>query len=209
MTHKHHSPEETLSEIRHLMERSSRFISLSGFSGIFAGIYALAGAFAAYFYLNPSEFGARYDRFSVSGPQTTVLFLLGDAAIVLVLAVGTGILLTTRKARRDGNSLLDAAAKKLIINLCIPLLAGGIFCLALIYHGDGFYLAPAMLIFYGLALVHASKYTRDDIRSLGLWEIVLGSVSLFMPGHGLIFWALGFGVFHIIYGTSMYFKYEK
>jgi hypothetical protein len=209
MTHKHPSPEETLSEIRHLMERSSRFISLSGFSGIFAGIYALAGAFAAYFYLNPSEFGARYDRFSVSGPQTTVLFLLGDAAIVLVLAVGTGILLTTRKARKDGNSLLDAAAKKLIINLCIPLLAGGIFCLALIYHGDGFYLAPAMLIFYGLALVHASKYTRDDIRSLGLWEIVLGSVSLFMPGHGLIFWALGFGVFHIIYGTSMYFKYEK
>lgn len=209
MTHKHPSPEETLSEIRHLMERSSRFISLSGFSGIFAGIYALAGAFAAYFYLNPSEFGARYDRFSVSGPQTTVLFLLGDAAIVLVLAVGTGILLTTRKARKDGNSLLDAAAKKLIINLCIPLLAGGIFCLALIYHGDGFYLAPAMLIFYGLALVHASKYTRDDIRSLGLWEIVLGSLSLFMPGHGLIFWALGFGVFHIIYGTSMYFKYEK
>src|SRR5690348_12343711 len=106
MTHKHPSPEETLSEIRHLMERSSRFISLSGFSGIFAGIYALAGAFAAYFYLNPSEFGARYDRFSVSGPQTTVLFLLGDAAIVLVLAVGTGILLTTRKARKDGNSLL-------------------------------------------------------------------------------------------------------
>jgi hypothetical protein len=174
MTHKHPSPEETLSEIRHLMERSSRFISLSGFSGIFAGIYALAGAFAAYFYLNPSEFGARHDRFSVSGPQTTVLFLLGDAAIVLVLAVGTGILLTTRKARKDGNSLLDAAAKKLIINLCIPLLAGGIFCLALIYHGDGFYLAPAMLIFYGLALVHASKYTRDDIRSLCHWEIVLG-----------------------------------
>lgn len=209
MEHKHPSPEETLSEIRHLMERSSRFISLSGFSGIFAGIYALAGALAAYFYLNPSEFGSQFDRFSVSGPQTTVLFLLSDAGIVLLLAVGTGILLTTRKAKRDGNSLLDAAAKKLIINLCIPLLAGGIFCIALIWHGDGFYLAPTMLIFYGLALVHASKYTRDDIRSLGLWEIGLGSVSLFMPGHGLIFWALGFGVFHIIYGASMYYKYEK
>ena len=123
--------------------------------------------------------------------------------------MGTGILLTTRKAKQDGSSLFDAAAKKLIINLCIPLITGGIFCVALIYRGDSGYLSPAMLIFYGLALVHASKYTRDDVRSLGLSEVALGLIALFMPGHGLIAWAIGFGALHIVYGTYMYFKYEK
>lgn len=199
---KYTSPEETLTEIRHLMERSSRFISLSGFSGIFAGIYALIGALAAYYYLNTTG-GAAEDT------GDALLFLMTDAALVLVLAIGTGILLTTRKAKKDGNSLLDAAAKKLLINLAIPLVTGGIFCLALIYHGNTFYAAPAMLIFYGLSLVHASKYTRDLVRSLGMAEIALGLISLFVTGYGLLFWALGFGVLHIAYGAYMYFKYEK
>lgn len=210
MIEKYTSPEETLTEIRHLMERSSRFISLSGFSGIFAGIYALIGAAAAYYILRssvpvleglPTQSGTR-------DPEVLTLLLI-DAGLVLVLAVGTGILLTTRRAKKDGNSLLDAAAKKLLINLAIPLVTGGILCLALIYHGNTFYVAPSMLIFYGLALVHASKYTRDDVRSLGLAEIVLGLLSLFIAGYQLLFWALGFGVLHIVYGTYMYFKYEK
>ena len=210
MIEKYTSPEETLTEIKHLMERSSRFISLSGFSGIFAGIYALLGAFAAYYYfymqkLQGSDAGIPADSLS-SDP---VIFLVADAILVLVLAVGTGIFLTTRKARKDGNSLLDAAAKKLIINLCIPLFAGGLFCLALIYHNDWFYVVPSMLIFYGLALVHASKYTRDDVRSLGMSEIILGVISLFVVGYGLLFWSLGFGVLHIVYGAYMYLKYEK
>lgn len=196
------SPEQTLTEIRHLMERSSRFISLSGFSGIFAGIYALAGAVAAYYYLN-TKGGAAEDS------REALLFLATDAALVMVLAVGTGILLTTRKAKKDGNSLFDAAAKKLLINLAIPLITGGIFCLALIYHDNTFYVAPAMLIFYGLSLVHASKYTRDLVRSLGMAEIALGLIALFTAGYGLLFWTLGFGVLHIAYGTYMYFKYEK
>src|SRR5688500_14542157 len=194
MNEKYTSPEETLSEIKHLMERSSRFISLSGFSGIFAGIYALLGALAAYFYLQTNTQGRGGDGVSGVEENNLLSFLFADAIIVLVLAIGTGIYLTTRKAKKDGNSLLDAAAKKLIINLCIPLTTGGLFCLALIYHGNTFYVAPAMLIFYGLSLVHASKYTRDDVRSLGLAEVALGLVSLFVVGYGLLFWAIGFGV---------------
>lgn len=209
MDEKHTSPEETLSEIKHLMERSSRFISLSGFSGIFAGIYALLGALAAYFYLHTHKQDSKAYESSGVDESGLLLFLFADAIVVLILAIGTGIYLTTRKAKKDGNSLLDAAAKKLIINLCIPLFTGGLFCLALIYHGNTFYVAPAMLIFYGLALVHASKYTRDDVRSLGLIEIALGLMSLFIVGFGLLFWAVGFGVFHIAYGAYMYNKYEK
>lgn len=203
MAEKYTSPEETLTEIKHLMERSSRFISLSGMSGVMAGIYALAGAGAAYYWTQGRITTAEvYHRDDAT-------FLLADAALVLVLAVGTGILLTTRKAKRDGNSLLDSAAKKLIINLCIPLFTGGVFCLALIYHGNTSLVIPSMLTFYGLALVHASKYTRDDVRSLGVAQILLGLTSLFVMEYGLIFWSLGFGVLHIAYGTYMYLKYER
>lgn len=200
MNEKYTSPQETLSEIKHLMERSSRFISLSGLSGILAGIYALMGALAAYWY----RLGYMHED-----SREMLRFLLIDAILVLILAVGTGILLTTRKAKKDGNSIFDSTAKKLIINLSIPLLTGGIFCIALIYHGHTFYVAPVMLLFYGLALVHVSKYTRDDVRALGVAEIILGTIALFVTGYGLLFWVIGFGVLHIIYGTYMYFKYEK
>jgi hypothetical protein len=194
------------------MERSSRFISLSGLSGVFAGLYAIVGAYVAYKYLGLSGLGYFSGRTLVEAGNersNTLLFLATDAAIILVLAIGTGIFLTTRKARSDGNSIFDAAAKKLIVNLAIPLVAGGIFCIALNYHGAFIYVAPAMLIFYGLALVHASKYTRNDIRSLGFAEILLGLVASFIVGYGLLFWVIGFGVLHIIYGTYMYFKYER
>ena len=40
-------------------------------------------------------------------------------------------------------------------------------------------------------------------------EVVLGMISLSALQYGLLFWALGFGVLHIAYGTYMYLKYEK
>jgi hypothetical protein len=200
---------QTLTEIKQLMERSSRFISLSGLSGVFAGIYALAGAGAAYWYLDLDGLGyysgtriMNYSRRNELG----FVFLI--ALIVLVLAIGTGIFLTTRKAKKDGNSIFDNTAKKLIINLCIPLCTGGLFCLALIYHGALLYVPAAMLVFYGLSLLHASNYTRSDIRILGYAEIILGLISIYIIGYGFLFWTLGFGVLHIVYGTYMYFKYE-
>jgi hypothetical protein len=96
-----------------------------------------------------------------------------------------------------------------VINLAIPLAVGGIFCAILLYHGIVYLMAPAMLIFYGLALVNGSKYTLTDIRYLGLSEIVLGVFAAFFIGYGLLAWAIGFGVLHIVYGTLMYYKYER
>lgn len=206
---KYTSPEQTLTEIRHLMEKSSRFMSLSGLSGVLAGIYALIGAWAAYYYIDQNAGQGGEDLNVLVANRNLFLFLLADAVIVVVLAVGTGIFLTTRKAQKDGNSLFDSAAKRLIINLSIPLVSGGIFCAGLLYHGYIGFIVPTMLIFYGLALVHASKYTRDDVRSLGIAEILLGFVSMFVGGYALVFWALGFGILHIAYGTYMYVKYEK
>ena len=189
-----------ITEIRAIMERSSRFISLSGLSGVMAGVYALAGAYVAHLIVqdyraNPHEY--------------VVAYLMAEAAVVLLLAVGTGVFLTTRRARAQGATIWDATARRLLINLLIPLVVGGLFSLILVARGTVGIIAPSMLIFYGLALVNASKYTLTDIRYLGFAEIGLGLLAALIPGYSLLFWALGFGVFHIIYGTLMYYTHER
>jgi len=129
--------------------------------------------------------------------------------LVFIFAVAGGIFFTTRKAKQKGQKIWDKLTQKLLLNLLIPLVVGGIFCLALMKHGAFGLVAPATLVFYGLALVNGGKYTLSDIHYLGLSEIVLGLIALFNIGYGLEFWAIGFGVLHIVYGTIMYFKYEK
>lgn len=196
---------QTLTEIRQLMERSSRFISLSGLSGVAAGIYAIIGWFVAYWQLGLDDLNYNPDILTINEE----IFLLIDVLIVLVLAIGTAILLTTRQARKDGNSIFDNTAKNLVLNLCVPLATGGFFCLAILVHGHGFYIPSVMLIFYGLALVQASSYTRNIIRGLGFAEIILGLMSLFSLWNPFLFWLIGFGILHIVYGAYMHFKYQR
>jgi hypothetical protein len=205
---------QAITDIRSMMERSSRFISLSGLSGIFAGVFALIGAFLAY-----NKIGAyahnyremigmnRSENVSMINDLITYLFLV--AAGVLAASLLCGVLLTMRNSRKKGLKIWDSTAKRLLINLAIPLITGGLFCLILLYHNDLGLVAPATLIFYGLALINASKYTFNDIRYLGICEIVLGLTASFFIGYGLFFWSIGFGVLHIIYGAVMYFKYER
>ena len=204
---------QDIKEIRSIMERSSRFISLSGLSGIFAGVFALAGFTVAYLYLGLSVDSSSYFE-NVRAAATHlyydyVLFYFADGLIVLAASLTAGFILTSRKAKRRGEKIWDATAKRMLINLMIPLVTGGLFCLILLYHGKLSMVAPATLIFYGLALINASKYTLDDIRYLGICEIILGLIASVYVGYGFWFWAVGFGVLHIIYGTVMYYKYER
>jgi len=203
---------ETLSEIRSLMEKSSRFISLSGMSGILAGVFALMGAAAVYVYLGLTPF-SNARSYYVEIPYATKwgmdpsTFFILDAALVLGASLIACTILTMRKARKNGQKIFDNLTYRLVYNLALPLAVGGIFCIALLYHGQFGMIAPAMLLFYGLALINASKYTFKDIHYLGLCEIVLGLMAIFFIGYGLEFWAVGFGVLHILYGSIMYFKY--
>lgn len=203
---------KAISDIRNMMERSSRFISLSGLSGVIAGVFALLGALAAYIYLENDFFSSAYFKKGIINGILNLNFMtffFVDAMTVLALSLTFGIFFTTRNAKRKGLPLLDKTSKRMIVNLLIPLMAGGIFCIILVYHHIIYLVAPATLLFYGLALLNASKYTLKDIRYLGITEIILGLISCFFIGYGLIFWALGFGVLHIIYGISMYLKYER
>jgi hypothetical protein len=212
-THEHL---KDLREIRSLMERSSRFIGLSGLSGVAAGICALIGAAAAYYYLDarPFEMDNQYAYYTKAlnstkwGYRYFEFFFLNGILTVLA-AIASGIYFTTRRASQKGQGIWDKSAQRLLIHLAIPLVAGGFFCLAMMAHGYLAFVAPATLVFYGLALVNGSKYTLHDVFYLGLAEIALGLLAMFMLRYGLEFWAIGFGVLHIIYGTMMYFKYEK
>lgn len=204
---------DQLTEIRNIMDKSTRFVSLSGLSGVVAGIAALVGAWFAYryfgynyYYPDMEEFLFRQDG---GLTQNTVRFLLIDAAGVLAVAVGFGSIFTIRKARKEGQYVWDRTGRRMIWNLMIPLIAGGIFTLIMLYHGLVFLVPSATLIFYGLALLNASRYTLEDIRYLGLIEIVLGLIAAFYIGYGLLFWAIGFGVLHIVYGIIMYVKHDR
>ena len=198
-----------IAEIRSLMERSSKFLSLSGLSGVSAGIVGVIGAAVAHRYL--TEKGAYLHNGSSGSVQDKDLltFLFVDAGIVLVVAVGLAILFSTRMARKNGLPVWNRAAKYLLTNLLIPLITGGVFCLILVSHGFFLLIAPSTLIFYGLALLNVSKVTVNEIRYLGLMEIVLGLMASVWVWQALWFWAIGFGVLHIVYGIVLYYKYAQ
>lgn len=199
-----------LSEIKQMMSRSSRFISLSGLAGVFAGCYAIIGAVIAGFLLSGHDTNASYGPVAANYSNNDLIDqLLFLAIAVLVLAIGTAIALTTRKAKQNNQKIWDSTSKRLMINFFAPLAAGGLFCLVLLQYGLLGLLVPSMLIFYGLALIHASKYTFNDLKSLGYSNVVLGLISTQFLDYGLYFWAAGFGLFHILYGVWMYNRYER
>lgn len=200
---------ETLTEIRSMMERSTRFISLNGFSGVFAGIFALIGAAAACEYLQTKVLIPNFTASEDGSSRSFYLFFFTDAILVLVTSVSVAVYLTVRKSKKKGLKVWDNSAKRVIFNMLLPLSAGGLFCLLLVYHGYVGLVAPSTLIFYGLALLNTSKYTYEDIRYLGIIEVLIGLLATIWIGYGLLFWALGFGVMHVIYGIIMYFKYER
>ncbi|MEM6771771.1 MAG: hypothetical protein AAF597_14405 [Bacteroidota bacterium] len=209
------TPISDLRQIRSLMERSSYFIGLSGLSGIGAGCFALAGCLltAAYQWAGGQElvFISRSLRLTSEHPWgiAPLPFLVLMATGVFVGAVGCGYYFTVRRARRRGQEILDKKTYKLLFHLAVPLVVGGIFSLALIYHEHGGFIGPTTLIFYGLALLNGSGYAKEELSYLGYLEITIGLISCFFIGYGLHFWALGFGVLHIFYGLWMYRKYEQ
>jgi len=200
-----------ISSIKKIMERSTKFISLSGLSGILAGIYALIGAWLAYEIIPanivfvPEPNRGLFNVYSIG----FISELAGIALAVLVLSVVTGLILTIRKARRGGQTVWNQSSQALLRNGLVPLLSGGFFILMLLSHGYYSLISASCLIFYGLALTAASQYTYSDVKLLGISEIVIGMLALLIPGLGLIFWALGFGVMHILYGSVMYYKYDR
>lgn len=190
-------PVKDISEIRSLMERTSKFLSLSGLAGVSAGITALLGSYAAYYAIKQN-----------TGENLLNFFIL-DAGVVLIIAISLAIYFTIRMAKRKQLAVWSPTTKYMLAGLLVPLIAGKVFCLIAWHHGMVLFIPPATLLFYGLALTSASKYTSNEVYFLGLAEIILGLISFLFLDYWLILWATGFGLLHIIYGIFMYIKYEK
>ncbi len=203
---------QTINEIRSLMERSSKFLSLSGLSGVFAGIFAIIGAGVAYIHfktdwltqiLVPAGLVHKTDR------REIIWFLFTDGLLVLLLSLVVGIFLTTRKAKKRGLKVWNGSSKRLLLAMLVPLASGGIFCIAMMYYGLIWLVFPASLLFYGLALVTASRFTYTEVFYLGLSEIVIGCLALFLTEYAVLLWTIGFGFMHIFYGLAMHNKYDR
>lgn len=200
-----------ISEIKKMMNQSSQFLSLSGLSGILAGIYALIGAYFANLIIsqNSQIDSDNIRNMYISTIEEITLQLLIIAFLVIILSIITGVILSTSKAKKQGEKLWNISTKKLLMNFGIPLTTGGIFALILLQKEYYELIAPITLLFYGLGCISASKNTFRDVRYLGISLLVLGLLSTWFLGYGLLFWALGFGVCHILYGSVMYFKYDR
>ena len=204
--------QDELTSIRSMMERSSKFISLSGLSGVLAGVYALIGAALAYniIYGSGGFFSYReYVMADVDRSPARLFTLILIALAVLIASVATGIVLTIRKAKKKGQPVWGNTSRQLLFNMAVPLFTGGALMLVLMNRGYFGVIASASLIFYGLALVNASIFSFKDVRYLGICDIFLGLLAGLLPGYGLLFWAIGFGVLHIVYGSIMYIKYDR
>jgi hypothetical protein len=206
-----------ISEIKNLMNKSSRFVSLSGLSGILAGTYALIGAVIAHNWLytptGRNYIGDKSNYFLDTlnaysqHPLGYKLFFL--ALVILLAAVVTAYILSAKKAHKHGEKIWDATTKRLLFNFAVPITTGGILCLVMLQYGFIGFVAPITLIFYGIACFSASKFTLGDVKYLGITTIILGLINTQFLGYGLYFWAIGFGLMHLIYGALMYYKYDR
>ena len=197
--------------IRKIMEESTRFLSLSGLSGVFAGLTAIAGALFAWFFILDKG-SIHFDEYFRNLPEKESISLrwklIADAIAVLLLSVLISLYFSVKKAKKESKNLWTPVSRRLVINFLIPLAAGGIFVIALLVRNQIQFIVPSFLIFYGLALVSAGKFTFGEVFYLGILEIVTGLAAAFVPAWGLSFWIIGFGILHIVYGLAMYRRYE-
>jgi hypothetical protein len=208
---------DTLKDIKKMMERSSRFISLSGLSGVAAGICGLTGAVFAYRVIDPSHFQRdnlrvykrELDRGSIGVMDYMGIQLVQIALVTFGAAMLLAFLFTWLRSRKTGTTLWGPVSRKLTFSMLIPMIIGGIYLFKLMEAGSFGLVAPGCLVFYGLALMNASRYTLDEIKWLGYAELATGVASMFYPGYGLYFWAFGFGILHIVYGLFMWYRYER
>lgn len=197
---------EDIKAIREMMERSSKFLSLSGLSGISAGVIAILGSAFAYFHILQEPTNTHFTSHEAMFRE--IILLITDATVILLFAICFGIYFSWKKSVKKNLMPSKSLIKRTLYNLGIPLVAGGIFAFVFVLRGDIPMAAAMTLAFYGLALINVSKYTLDEVHYLGLTEVVLGIIATLYPDWSLLLWTIGFGVCHIIYGTAMYIKYD-
>ena len=201
-------PMESLREIRSIMERSTTFMSLTGLSGVVSGLIGILTVIIVSVKLKSVFLSGNAIYRMVTQPDLR-LFIIITALAALILALASGLLLTCLKARKRKQEIWNSVSRRFAVHLFLPLVAGGLFTIALVLNGQLQFVCPAMLLFFGLALVNAARFVQMDMFWLGTLEVSLGVAASFWTPGGLILWGGGFGLATLLYGTFMYFKYER
>lgn len=200
------TPDQQIKAIHDMMERSSRFLHISGLAGVLAGMIALLAAWITQHFLSFEPTSFDYDYTRTGGDPSNILFLgLGT----LILSFGLGFMLARRNASKHGASSWTQTSRRMLIYFATPLLTGGLVILLFWLKGWVAMAAPMSLIFYGLSLLHASHFTLTDIKYLGIIDVVLGLAAILWIHHSLLIWGIGFGILHIGYGIYIYLRYER
>jgi len=194
---------EDIKHIRQMMERSSKFLSLSGLSGVFSGITALVGVYLGSWYYQHQKTLPEY--FIEIDKQLYIFF---TALAILVISIAGSIVFSWMKIKKDKSKINFSVLRNTLYSICVPLITGGIVTIHFLFRGEYETAAACTLIFYGLSLVSASKYTFTEVQYLGLFEILLGMTVMLTGRYALWAWCIGFGICHIAYGTYMYFTYD-
>ena len=118
-------PQEDLREIRQMMERSSRFLSLSGSSGI--GIGFLAMVFVGWQVSKGNMSFLDQQNFDVTTPAWEE-FILGSLTlfgVCLVLSMG----FTLRRTKKKGLKVWTSSTRNILGAIGLPMMVGALIML--------------------------------------------------------------------------------
>lgn len=189
-----------LSEIRDMMAKSSKVLSLSGLSSIVVGIYAVISAIILNYLLTETNF---------SQPTKNKIIIIGGIILIINSIITVALFAKFKAKKKNLPYKFDLTTKKMLWHFFLPLIVGGILCLMFVMKGTYGYSSTIMLIFYGLSLINLSGYTYSNTKYLGYAELILGFADFAIESHSLLMWTLGFGVGHIVYGILFYIFCEK
>lgn len=188
--------EENLRVIRELMERSTRYTTFSGYSGVLAGTASITGCIITWL-LQQGPSGLYPAR---------VPFLLTWSLVVL-FAIGADYLLTKRHAARVGKHILSRLGQQMAFASLPGLGTGALLTLLLVRHHLLNEVYPLWMLCYGIAICAVGLFSQREVKYLGALFLCAGALTLVLiqgqPGWGLPMMALSFGGFHIVWGVLM------
>ncbi|MEW6510686.1 MAG: hypothetical protein AB1428_06960 [Bacteroidota bacterium] len=184
-------------DLRSATAQPTRLLTLTGLPGILAGLIGTGGAAGAHAVVT-----------SEGGEASKIGFIALIGAGAALLTIGCSAFHSARRLSHWGKTAWSAADREVVREMATPLLAGLMFTAVLVMHRMFMAIPGSLLVFYGLSLDAAAKATRPEVRWLAWIEIALGMIAFVFTEHALTYWAVGFGISHILYGGLMYFKDE-
>lgn len=192
--------EENLRVIRDLMERSTKYSTFSGLSGVLAGTASITGCIVTHLlqrrFPDPASF--------------RIPFLL-TWSLVILCAIGGDFLLTKRRATRVGKRIVSRLGKQMVIASAPGLGTGALLTLYFLSHNLLADIFPMWMLAYGIAVCAVGLFSQREVSWLGAAFLAAGTITLLLPlfgltalpALGLIMMAVTFGGFHIVYGIAV------